>query len=86
MWRSSRSWARLPDGTTATGQVVSGKLAYRDEFTITVTDAAGWPRSWPIGTVSISGGEDPLRQHFEHLARYTDEDMHNLIAFLQTLR
>ena len=72
--------------TTRTGQVVMGTLAYRDEFTITLTDADGWTRSWPIDAVKIGGGDDPLRTHFEQLAKYTDDDIHNLVAYLQTLR
>jgi len=71
---------------TRTGQVISGKLTTRDEFTITVTDAAGWTRSWPIDEVRIDGGENPLRAHIEHLAKYTDNDLHNVFAYLQTLR
>lgn len=72
--------------TTSTGEVIGGKLANRDEFTISVTDAAGWTRSWPTKTVKISGGEHPLRAHIELLAKYTDRDMHNVLAYLQTLR
>ena len=71
---------------TRTGQVISGKLTTRDEFTITVTDAAGWTRSWPIDEVRVDGGEDPLRAHIELLAKYTDNDLHNVFAYLQTLR
>lgn len=71
--------------TTSAGQVISGKLAYRDEFTISVIDADGWTRSWPITAVKISA-DDPLRAHREHLATYTDDDMHNVLAYLQTLR
>ena len=33
--------------TLRDGQVVTGTLAYRDEFTIALTDADGWYRSWP---------------------------------------
>jgi cytochrome c oxidase cbb3-type subunit 3 len=72
--------------TTSSGQVISGKLANRDEFTISVTDANGWTRSWPVNTVRIDGGDNPLRAHIEHLAKYTDKDMHNVFAYLQTLR
>lgn len=72
--------------TGTTGAVFTGKLANRDEFTITLTDAAGWTRSWPIDAVRIDGGENPLRAHIEHLAKYTDTDIHNVFAYLQTLR
>ena len=72
--------------TTASGQVVTGKVVARDEFTITLVDADGWTRSWPIETVTISGGSDPLAAHIQQLSRYTDGDMHNVFAYLQTLR
>jgi cytochrome c oxidase cbb3-type subunit 3 len=71
--------------TLASGQTVSGKLAYRDEFTITITDASGWSRSWPVGQVKVTVN-DPLRAHAEQLGRYTDEDMHNVLAYLRTLK
>ena len=70
---------------TAKGQQVTGKLAYRDEFTITLIDSDGWNRSWPIGTVKIDG-EDPLRAHAELLGKYSDQDIHDVFAYLQTLK
>jgi cytochrome c oxidase cbb3-type subunit 3 len=70
---------------TASGQTVTGKLVRRDEFTITLTDAAGWTRTWPIESVIVSGDE-PLRAHSDQLPKYTDEDIHNLIAYLEMLR
>jgi cytochrome c oxidase cbb3-type subunit III len=71
--------------TTSTGQVVSGKLAYRDEFTIALTDAAGWYRSWPAAQVKFTV-DDPLQAHVDQLAKYTDADMHSVLAYLQTLK
>jgi cytochrome c oxidase cbb3-type subunit III len=71
--------------TTANGQAVTGQLAYRDEFTITLMDADGWTRSWPVKAVRITGDE-PLRAHIDQLAKYTDKDMHDVFAYLQTLR
>jgi uncharacterized protein len=71
--------------TLASGQTVTGKLAYRDEFTIALTDASGWHRSWPAEQVKFTV-RDPLEAHSAQLAKYTDEDMHNVLAYLQTLR
>jgi cytochrome c oxidase cbb3-type subunit 3 len=71
--------------TTATGEKVTGKLAYRDEFTITLLDSEGWSRSWPAAAVKIEG-EDPLRVHAEQLGRYSDEEIHDVLAFLETLK
>ena len=69
----------------AIGQVVTGTLAYRDEFTIALTDAAGWYRSWPTPQVTFTV-DDPLQAHVEQLGKYTDADMHDVLAYLQTLR
>jgi cytochrome c oxidase cbb3-type subunit III len=71
--------------TLASGQVVSGRLAYRDEFTIALIDERGWHRSWPAAAVSFTV-HDPLQAHVEQLGKYTDRDMHDVLAYLQTLR
>jgi cytochrome c oxidase cbb3-type subunit 3 len=71
--------------TMRDGQVVTGALAYRDEFTISITDASGWRRSWPTGQVTYTV-DDRLQAHVDQLAKYTDEDMHDVLAYLQTFR
>ena len=80
--------SRVPQTVTVTlrsGQIVTGRLAYRDEFTIALTDADGWYRSWPASQVTFSV-DDPLQAHAAQLGQYTDDDMHNVLAYLQTLR
>jgi cytochrome c oxidase cbb3-type subunit 3 len=80
--------ARAPQTVTVTlpsGQIITGRLAYRDEFTIALTDAAGWHRSWPAAQVRFTV-DDLLQAHVDQLAKYTDEDMHDVLAYLQTLR
>jgi cytochrome c oxidase cbb3-type subunit 3 len=71
--------------TLASGQVVTGRLAFRDEFTIALTDASGWYRSWPAKQVRFTV-DDPLQAHVEQLGKYTDADMHDVLAYLQSLR
>ena len=71
--------------TTASGQTVSGMLAYRDEFTIALRDANGTYRSWLMSKVKFSI-DDPVQAHVALFPKYTDDDIHNLMAYLQTLR
>ena len=71
--------------TTDSGETVTGKLAYRDEFTIAITDDSGWYRSWSAGRVKVSV-DDPLQAHVDQLGKYTDRDMHDVLAYLQTLQ
>jgi mono/diheme cytochrome c family protein len=71
--------------TTSSGQTVSGVLAYRDEFTVGLRDAAGTYRSWPTRSVKYTV-KSPADAHAEQLPKYSDDDIHNLMKYLQTLR
>jgi cytochrome c oxidase cbb3-type subunit 3 len=71
--------------TLPSGQSVNGTLVYRDEFTIGLRDADGWYHSWQANTVKYTV-DDPAEAHAELLGKYTDSDIHNLMAYLQTLR
>ena len=71
--------------TLPSGETVSGRLAYRDEFVIGLIDSSGWYRSWFKSKVKFKVN-NPLEAHSEQLGKYTEESMHNLLAYLQTLR
>lgn len=85
--RGGRRGGPAPPTVTVTlpSGPVTGALAYRDEFTIALVDGDGWHRSWPTSEVDFSVN-DPLQAHVEQLGRYTDGDMHDVLAYLQTLR
>jgi cytochrome c oxidase cbb3-type subunit 3 len=85
--KTAESTKSIPTATVTlpSGQIVTGKLAYQDEFTIGLTDPSGWYRSWPSSRVKFTV-LNPLEAHIEQLGKYTDEDMHNVLAYLQTLR
>ena len=70
--------------TTRDGRTFTGSLAYRDEFTIALTDESGRYRSWPTTRVDVEV-DDPLEAHVDQLVRYTDNDMHDVYAYLETL-
>jgi mono/diheme cytochrome c family protein len=71
--------------TLPSGQTVTGVVAYRDEFTIALKDSSGTYRSWPVADVRYKV-DSPADAHVELFSRYTDDDIHNLMAYLQTLR
>jgi cytochrome c oxidase cbb3-type subunit 3 len=85
--RGARMASALPSVTitAAAGEKITGKLTYRDEFSLTLVDPDGWSHTWPAASVRITS-DDPLGAHAELLARYTDEEMHDVFAFLQTLK
>jgi cytochrome c oxidase cbb3-type subunit 3 len=70
--------------TTASGESVTGTVAYRDEFTIGLRDSTGAYRSWPTNKVKYTV-DSPVNAHVELFSKYTDDDIHNLMAYLQTM-
>jgi cytochrome c oxidase cbb3-type subunit 3 len=71
--------------TTSSGQTVTGTLAYKDEFHVGMIDADGWYKSWPTSDVQYKI-DSPADAHVEQFPKYTDDDIHNLMAYLQTLK
>lgn len=71
--------------TLANGQTVSGTLKQIDDFDVSLRDAAGNFRSWPRQEVKVTM-EDKLAGHRALLEKYTDRDMHDLTAYLVTLK
>ena len=71
--------------TLPSGEKVTGTLAYRDEFTVGLRDGNGTYRSWPTRLVKYAV-TDPAEAHAEQLPKYSDDDIHNLMAYLQTLK
>ncbi len=76
----SRATVALPDGKT-----VSGTLVFRDEFTIALIDTAGEYHSWRLSSVKAVV-DNALEAHAKLLATYTDDQMHDVLAYLRTLR
>jgi cytochrome c oxidase cbb3-type subunit III len=71
--------------TLASGEVITGTLKRLDDFDISMYDAQGNYHSWPRDSVKVQM-EDKLAGHRDLLAKYTDQDMHNLTAYLVTLK
>lgn len=71
-----------PDGTS-----VEGTLGRIDDFIVTLTEADGTARSVRRdGDVPKVELHDPMQQHRELLSVYTDQDIHNVTAYLATLK
>ena len=71
--------------TLASGQTIVAPLTAEDEFTVTVLDPLGTPRTYPRSTVNVKI-DDPMSAHFVQLGHYTDSAMHNVFAYLSTLK
>jgi cytochrome c oxidase cbb3-type subunit III len=74
--------------TLPTGESWSGTLKQIDDFSVSLVDSAGAYHSWVRdGASGIQVQvQDPLKGHVELLKRYTNADMHNILAYLETLK
>jgi cytochrome c oxidase cbb3-type subunit 3 len=67
------------------GETVVAPLASEDEFTIAILDPSGVRQSYKKTSVKFQI-ENPMAAHFDQLAKYTDDDMHNVYAYLLTFQ
>ena len=72
--------------TPPSGPPVTGRLERIDNFSVALRDASGGYRSFsrvPGVTVEV---RDPLTAHRELLDQYTDEAIHDVVAYLWTIK
>ena len=71
--------------TEATGAQFTGDLVRQDAFEVMIKPADGPQRTWPSDSVTVQV-TDPLAKHFELLPKYTNAVMHDMFAYLVTLK
>ena len=67
------------------GKQFHGKLLHHDAFYVAILDQDGMYRSWSLQQAKVQV-EDPLAGHLELLSKYTDKDIHDVFAYLETLK
>lgn len=73
--------------TPASGPAVSGTLLAISDFAVTLREADGQRRSFTReGDVPKVVINDPLQAHLDLLRTITDKDIHNLTAYLVSLK
>jgi mono/diheme cytochrome c family protein len=84
LWPASRAAAHAVVSTPS-GETVSGTVIKSDDFDVAIRDANGDYRYWPRSQVKVAL-EDKLQGHRSLLPLYTDADIHNVTAYLETLK
>ena len=72
--------------TPAGGTAVSGVLLYMDDFVVTLQDPTGAPRTFRRTSALKVDKTDPLEAHHALLETITDKNIHDLVAYLETLK
>ena len=71
--------------TDSSGQTFTGEQIYADEFLVTLRDKNGWIHTWKRTAAQVKMN-DPLAGHVKLLKTYTDTNIHDLFAYLETLK
>ena len=73
--------------TQGDGRKIEGRLGRIDDFMVTLTEADGTARSFrrdgPSPKVEL---HDPMQPHKDLLRVYTDKDIHDVTAYLVTIK
>jgi cytochrome c oxidase cbb3-type subunit III len=90
MMQSRLLWPSTPGPqqatvTTASGEKVTGSIRSLTDFDVSLVDAAGDYHYWPRSAVQVDV-EDHLAGHRALLPKYTDADIHDMTAYLETLK
>jgi cytochrome c oxidase cbb3-type subunit 3 len=71
--------------TLPSGEQIKGPLVHVDEFMVSLRDGSGGYRSFSREHVKVEL-QDALAAHRELLGKLTQADVHNLFAYLETLK
>lgn len=72
--------------TPATGEPVTGVLIQMDDFNVSLRDASGAYRTFARGPDVKVVKDDPLAAHHALLETLSDKNMHDVVAYLETLK
>ena len=71
--------------TPPSGEQVQGKVVHVDDFVVGLLDSSGWYRSFARDKVKVEL-HDGMAAHRDLLFKMTQADVHNVFAYLQTLK
>lgn len=72
--------------TTPSGEAVNGTLNEMDDFTVSLYDASGQYRAFTRTPDLKVEKHDPYAAHVQLLDQYTDKNIHDVVAYLETLK
>jgi mono/diheme cytochrome c family protein len=72
--------------TPANGAALTGTPVHVDDFNVSLRDDKGDYHSWKRTASLKIVVHDPLKAHIELLDKITDKNMHDIVAYLETLK
>jgi hypothetical protein len=72
--------------TPQSGAAVTGVLIELDDFNVSLRDNSGEYKSWKRTAGLKVEKHDPFQAHIDLLDQYTDKNIHDVVAYLETLK
>ena len=72
--------------TPASGAPITGTLIHLDDFSVALRDAAGEYHSFKRTPSIKVVKNDPAQAHHDLLDHYADKNIHDIVAYLETLK
>ncbi len=72
--------------TPPTGAAVTGVVIELDDFNVSLRDNSGEYKSWKRTPGLKVEKHDPFQAHIDLLDQYTDKNIHDVVAYLETLK
>ncbi len=71
---------------TANGKSVTGRIDYLDDFEVAIRDASGEYQAFQRGPAVKVEVNDPLAGHIKLMKAFNDTDLHDVLAYLVTMK
>ena len=72
--------------TPSSGAAVTGRLISLDDFSVSLRDSEGEYHTWNRTSDLKVEKNDPYSAHIALLDQYTDKNIHDVVAYLETLK
>jgi cytochrome c oxidase cbb3-type subunit 3 len=72
--------------TPPSGAPVTGVLIELDDFNVSLRDSSGAYKTWKTIPGLKVEKHDPYQAHIDLLDQYTDQNIHDVVAYLETLK
>lgn len=72
--------------TLKNGQTMEGPVIQNGEFYVSITGPDGWTHTWPRSDVKSVALHNPVQAHIDMLPKWTNEEMHDMFTYLETLK
>lgn len=72
--------------TLKDGKTFSGPLLQNGDGYVSIRSSDGWTQTWPLSYVKSVVVHNPVQAHIDMIPKWTNEEMHDMFTYLETLK